>query len=380
MATWASRHIAAAPSVATMTAPRVAAEVGDGDTPHVAVAYQPILDVARGLAAGYQAQARVAASYELDLAAASLLGRDLDGSLTATAAATALAAFATLPRNTFLAVPIGAAVAASAPVRDVLTGFGSLSGIVLDVAGSVEPANADLDAALAEYRDAGAIIAVGGYGAPQPELTNIVRLKPAIIRLGRDWVRGVDNSEAKRSAIELLGTLAGQLDAWILAEGVGTAAELRTLAGLEVPLAQGPFIGAAHQFWPDIAPPVQRTLPQQTASADGVLRGLVQQAYTARDAAAAAAVLPETTGFDVVVVLDDHRRPTSILEQDGGGWCAAEVLAVNVDTPMGDAVARAMLRPRATRFTPLACTDDKGEFLGVLRIEALMTHLADRDT
>ena len=35
-----------------------------------------------------------------------------------------------------------------------------------------------------------------------------------------------------------------------------------------------------------------------------------------------------------------------------------------------------MTRPRATRFTPLACTDDAGRFLGILRIERLMAHLA----
>jgi EAL domain-containing protein (putative c-di-GMP-specific phosphodiesterase class I) len=345
----------------------------------ISVTYQPILDVERGIAAGYQSQAHFEGPRELDMRAPALLDQDSDGLLTASAAATALTAFATLPQNTFVSIPIRCQVASSPHVRSVLNGHGDLGGIVLDITGfTPAAATPELDDALAAYRAAGALLSVGGHGAPQPELTSIVRLKPAIIRLGRDWVRGVDRSEAKRSAIEITGQLAGQLDAWILAEGVSTSAELRALAGLSVPLAQGSFIGEPQQVWPDIEHTARTSLPKPSEQADGVLRGLLQQAYTARDAASAAAVLPETSGFDALVIIDEHRRPTSILEQDGGGtWGASDVLAVNIDTPLADAVARAMSRPRITRFTPLVCTDNAGRFVGILRLERLMAHLAE---
>jgi EAL domain-containing protein (putative c-di-GMP-specific phosphodiesterase class I) len=345
----------------------------------VSVTYQPILDVERGIAAGYQTQAHFEGPRELNVRAPSLLDQDSDGLLTASAAATALTAFSTLPDNTFVSIPIRCQVASSPHVRSVLSRHGDLGGIVLDITGFTSAAaTSELDDALAAYRAAGALLSVGGHGAPQPELTSIVRLKPAIIRLGRDWVRGIDRSEAKRSAIEITGQLAGQLDAWILAEGVSTSAELRSLAGLNVPLAQGSFIGEPQQVWPDIEHTARVSLPKPSARADGVLRGLLQQAYTARDVASAAAVLPETSGFDALVIVDEHRRPTSILEQDGGGaWGASDVLAVNVDTPLADAVARAMSRPRITRFTPLVCTDNAGRFVGILRLERLMAHLAE---
>ena len=355
------------------------------------VSYQPILDVARGTAAGYQAITHSDSRRELRAVDVDGPGHPIMGSPTepaadvrsrtqaaaaAAAARAALEAFPTLPKNTFISVTVPLALLADTCVRDVLGAYRDLSGIVLDIAEfSVVPLEA-VSAALESYRAAGAIIAVGGQGAAQPELTSIVRLKPAIIRLGRAWVRGVDRSEAKRSAIEVTGRLASQLDAWILAEGVTTSAELRALAGLDVPLAQGPFIGEAQQFWPDIERTARTALPSSALPSDGVLRALLQQSYTTTNLAAAQSVLPDTTGFDELVVLDEYRRPTALLEQDTAGeWVPAPVLAVNIDTPVADAVERAMARPRDIRFTPLACTDNAGRFLGVLRIERLMAHL-----
>jgi EAL domain len=206
---------------------------------------------------------------------------------------------------------------------------------------------------------------VGGHRAAQPELASIIRLTPAILRLGRDWIRGVDQSAAKRAAVQIIGQLAGQLDAWILADSVNTAAELRALAGLEVPVAQGPFIGGPQPDWPAVDLSAPRALPSPITGTDGGLRGLMQQAYTATDGAAATAVLPETTGFDVVVVVDEHRRPVSVLEQDAGAkWACWDALTVNIDTPVADAVARATTRPRPSRFSPLVCTDAAGRFWG----------------
>jgi hypothetical protein len=363
----------------------------DGPSVAVTIAYQPIADVARGVVAGYQAQAQFAAAdlpQRLEIAAPSVLGHDLDGTRTASVAARALSAMPTLPPNTFLTVPLGVDVAGSRAVRRVLLGAPSLERVVLDIVGALEPANdgetptdtvVGTTAALERYRAAGALIAVGGYGTAQPELTSIVRLHPSILRLGRDWIRGVDRSSAKRSAVEVIGQLAGQLDAWVLAEGVCTAAELRTLASLGVPLAQGPFVGGAREVWPALDLTAQGVLPRVrhlATAGDAVLAHLVQQTYTATDAASAAAILPETSGFDTVVIVDEHGRPVTVLEQIAAEWDASPVLAINVNTDVREAVQRAVARPRLTRFTPLACTDDAGKFLGILRIERLMNHLA----
>jgi EAL domain-containing protein (putative c-di-GMP-specific phosphodiesterase class I) len=346
-------------------------------SPDVTLSYLPILDVARGTAAGYETVYRSGSAADPDLHVSESTAPGQEGRLAARTVSLALAAAATLPANTFLTVPMAVGVAASAAVRSVLRDHGSLAGVVLDIVGPIGPApDPALEATVATYRAAGALISVGGQGAAQPELTSIVRLKPAVLRLGRDWVRGVDTSKAKHSAVELIGRLADQLDAWILAEGVSTAAELRALAGLAVPLAQGPFIGAAQVGWPQITAHAKTVLPLADKAPDGVLRGLLQPAYTTTDARAA--VLPGQRGFDVVVVVDERRRPSVLLEPDGaGGWTKSDVLTVNVDTPLPDAVRRAMTRPRTARYSPLVCTDEAGRFLGILSIDRLVTHLVD---
>ncbi|GAB2481109.1 EAL domain-containing protein [Jatrophihabitans fulvus] len=346
--------------------------------PRPEVRYIPILDVERGVAAGYQAQVHTDPGRPAPSGPpVAPSGPDRSGETTAHAIRTALAAVPTLPKHTFLTLPVGADVAARPAVRDALASRDSLAGVILDVTGfSAGRPVGDLELALAEYRERGARIAVGGNGAAQPELTSIVRLKPSLLRLGRDWIRGVDSSEAKRSAVEVIGQLAGQLDAWILAEGVTTTAELRSLAGLGVPLAQGPLVGEGRRFWPSADVLAGRALPELTTARGDRLRPLLEQAYTTRDAVAAGSLQPGTIGFDVMVVLDGDQRPTAVLEHSATGWANHDVLVVPVETPVADTVARAMARPRETRFGPLACTDTAGRFLGIVRIERLLAHLS----
>jgi hypothetical protein len=143
-------------------------------------------------------------------------------------------------------------------------------------------------------------------------------------------------------------------------------------------LAQGPFIGEAQAMWPEIGQATRTVLPTAARPTDGVLRALLQQAYTTRSRLAAETVLPDASGFEHVVVIDEDSRPVSLLLQQGtlGEWEPVEVLTVNVDTPVAEAVTRALARPRSTRFSPIACTDAAGRFLGILRIERLMEQLA----
>lgn len=336
------------------------------------VAFSPILDLARGVVAGYQTVAAPVGARRTQDAA-----DDRCSVMTA-----ALAAAGTLPADTFLTVPLGLGASGPGDLEDpalmsALQAHGDLSGVVLDLRDVPEDVGAVPAARLEALRDAGAIVALGGEEAAQPTLRSVIRLRPSVVRLGRAWVEGLEHSAEKRDAIELTGTMAAQLDAWLLAEGLRTAAELRTLSELGVPLAQGPLVGRARRVWQDAATQAHRALPRAGAPAgDGVLRDLIRRAYTTDDVGSACSVLPETVGYEVVVAVDEHRRPQAVLvKDDHGRWQSNEVLTVHVDTPIDDAVARAMARPRSSRFGPLVCTDSAGGFLGVLHLEDLMTHL-----
>jgi predicted signal transduction protein with EAL and GGDEF domain len=235
------------------------------------VVQAPILDVGRSVAAGFQAQLR--GDTWRGGKRRSVLDRDADGSMTAAVLAIALAERPGLPTDTFMSLPLGTYVATSAAVRDVLLTQPDLDDVVLDVTGSLRwVPGPELESAVAAFRRVGARIAVGGDGVAQPELTCIVSLRPAIIRLGRDWVRDIDHSKAKRTGVEIIARLAGELGASILAEGVTTAAELRALVDLGVPLAQGPLIGATDSGWPEIRD-AARTAPRLDVAAEGASSG-----------------------------------------------------------------------------------------------------------
>jgi EAL domain-containing protein (putative c-di-GMP-specific phosphodiesterase class I) len=335
----------------------------------VTVLHQPILDVARGTAAGYHAVAEVSRGRLADpVLRWAVTMRTIDAALTAAA---------TLPTNTFISVPVPLDLVGDPAVRSRLADHGQLGGVVLDVTDFSSDSVSRAVPALDDYRAAGARIAVGGRDDAQPELGSIVRLRPAVIRLGAAWTRGIDTHPSRRAAIEVTGQLAGQLDAWILADAVETAAELRVLAQLGVPLARGPFIGAAGPVWSAIPAAARTALPPSTRTVDGVLRSLLQQAYTTRHPEAARAVLAESTGFEHVVVIDEAQHPVALLHHANGGYEPVEVLAVNVDTSVTDAVSRAMARPADRRFSPICCTDDAGRFVGILRMERLVAHLVD---
>lgn len=332
----------------------------------LAVGFVPVLNVARGSAAGYQAVALN------DTGTAAPVPERTVAIVDA-----ALAAFPALPTNTFMSIPVPLHLLGERSIRARLRAHGDLAGIVLDITDFTPSIDGVVEATLAKLRGAGALISVGGRETAQPELGSIVRLRPSIVRLGKAWIEGLDQSAVKRSAIEVTGRLTAQLDAWILAEEVSSAAELRALSELGVPLAQGPFIGSAQPAWSSVRPDAHAVLPRaERLLGAGTLRELVQQTYTSSSRTAAQAVLPGASGYESVMVIDDHHRPVELLSRDtAGAWQATEIMTVNVDTPVPDAVTRAMARPTERRFTPLVCTDAAGRFVGMLKIEHLIARL-----
>lgn len=357
-----------------MTAPPQHKEAGPSDPDVVVtIAHQPILDVARGTAAGYHAVATVPHGMLLDevdrrVVAVQLIDAALDASTT-------------LPVNTFTSVPLPLDLAGLPGIRARLAAHGSLAGVVLDVTDFDSDSVAAAEPALRAYRQAGARIAVGGRDDTQPELGSIVRLRPSIIRLGAAWTQGIDTHASRRTAIEVTGQLAGQLDAWILADAVATSGELSTLAQLGVPLARGPFIGGPGPAWPATSAASRRALPAPAAAAApaaGRLRAFLQPAYTTREDLRELLTDPGAEGVACVVVVDDFERPVALAQRSADGrWTPSDVLTVNVDTSVTDVVGRAMARPGEQRLAPAACTDDEGRLLGVVRVERLVTHLAD---
>jgi EAL domain-containing protein (putative c-di-GMP-specific phosphodiesterase class I) len=342
--------------------------------------YQPIVDLARGAVVGYEALARFAPGTAIGteqwFATARELGRVAE--LEAAALRSALVHRADLPVNTFLTVNLGPDVLDHPAVREVLAAEVSLAGVVVEL---TEHARIDsyaaLEPAIDRLRGAGAMLAIDDAGSGYAGLQHLVTLRPDIIKLDRGLIAGVDRDEAKRALVEMVGTFASRIDAWLLGEGVETRAELETLTRLGVPLAQGYYLGRPAEPWSRVdggSAAFVRSLHQPDATP--TLRSLLEEVPTTVDAVEAAAEA-ERARHDHVMLVDVHGRAVAAFGTTGTLLSVHHaLLQVNVDTPVSQAAQRALTRAPERRFRPLVCTDDAGRFVGMVRMERVVGFLA----
>jgi EAL domain-containing protein (putative c-di-GMP-specific phosphodiesterase class I) len=96
-----------------------------------------------------------------------------------------------------------------------------------------------LNAALAKLRDQGIRIAVDDAGSDFAGLSQILELPPEFIKLDMATVRDIDSDPVKATLAESLMNFAQQLHATVVAVGVETESERKTLLGLGVHVGQG---------------------------------------------------------------------------------------------------------------------------------------------
>lgn len=350
---------------------------GDG----LSSAFQPIVDVARGVTVGYEALARFDGWSEHRpaawFAAARAHGRRLD--LEVAALRSGLRARDDLPPNCFLSINVSPDLLVEERVRAVWRDQGDLAGVVVELTEQAPiESYASLAGDLAALRAAGALVAVDDAGAGYAGLRHLLALRPAIIKLDRELVCDVDVDEAKRALVEMVGTFADRIDAWLLAEGIERTDELDALARLGVPLAQGYLLARPAAPWADIDEHLARRLvARHAAPATGTVRDLVEPVPTAGTVGAAAALFA-CDRTRTVVVVDAHDRPQVLYTPDQlylGG--TERGLRVNVDTAVRAALERALTRDPAHRYEPLLCTDAAGRFLGVVRCERMIRAVLD---
>ncbi len=211
-----------------------------------AVAWQPIVDLARGAVVGFEALARFPAPPQEppDRWFTAAAERGMSARLEARVLARALDAAGQLPADTFLTVNVDPGQLADAAVRDVLADREPLHDVVVEItghAGLVEHPGA-LNA-VDWLREVGARIAVDDAGADHADLRALLQLTPELVKIDRRLVAGCDREPARRALIRTVGQFASDLDALVVAEGVEHPAQLEVLADLGVPLAQGFLLG-----------------------------------------------------------------------------------------------------------------------------------------
>lgn len=98
-----------------------------------------------------------------------------------------------------------------------------------------------------EARDAygklGFQFALDDTGAGYASLEAVAELAPEFIKVDRAFVRGIDEDPVRQTILRALQTLASDLGARIVGEGLDTLEELRTLGSLGIPFGQGWLFG-----------------------------------------------------------------------------------------------------------------------------------------
>ena len=249
-------------------------------TSAIRIVFQPVVELATGRPAGYEALAR----FESDTprgpdewfaqAHRVGLGEELEG-----LALRAALGVPGRPEGTFLALNISPRALLSAPVRAALPQ--DLTGIVVELTEhELFGAAGELETELTALRARGARVALDDAGAGYAGLQQIIRVAPDILKLDRALVHGAHADTSRQALLEALIGFAGTTGAAVCAEGVEDLDDVRALVELDVTYAQG--YGLARP-----GPPWASPSPEATAAGEAEIRSGLRLSTTPRGMAGA---------------------------------------------------------------------------------------------
>jgi diguanylate cyclase (GGDEF)-like protein len=216
--------------------------------------FQPVLELATGRVAGYEALARMPdgplrpPDQWFNQAHRAGLGPALEA-----AALRAALRSNGRPEHTFLAVNVSPGALLTPDVRAALPD--DLSGIVVELTEhELFSSDAALDRELAELRSRGARIALDDAGNGYAGLQQIIRVEPDILKLDRSLVDGVHDDPHRFALLQALISFASTTRAAVCAEGVESLEDLAVLAGMDVTYAQGWALARPDASWVEVAP------------------------------------------------------------------------------------------------------------------------------
>jgi diguanylate cyclase (GGDEF)-like protein len=229
------------------------------------IVFQPVLELATGRPAGYEALMRIDAEPQRGpdewLAQAHRAG--LGDQLEALAITKALQSPGR-PDTAFLALNVSPRALLSDPVQDALPD--DLGAIVIELTEhEIFGAEGELESALADVRRRGARVALDDAGAGYAGLQQLIRVAPDILKLDRALVHGAHADPSRQALLEALIGFAADTGAAVCGEGVEDLEDLEALVALDVTYAQGYGIARPGADWP--APK-----PEATAAAAADIR------------------------------------------------------------------------------------------------------------
>ena len=341
--------------------------------------YQPVVDLQRGVAAGYESLVRFGGrlnwSPDRWFSAADQLGRKLE--LEMLVASSVLAARPILPQNCFLAVNASPALLLSEQWDELLHRSSSLAGVVVEIT-EQDPITdyVAIQKKMSSIRAKGGMVAVDDVGSGYASLKHVMEVRPDFLKLDRGFIGGCHLDPARKALIEMIGTIARRLDAWIIAEGVETRPELEQLIVLDVSLAQGYHLGRPAPRMEPVSEHIQHAITKlvEARKGAGTINCAMERCPIHQSREHARQHLDQFPADFLVMAVDMWSRPQVLFERHPllGVRSLSSLLKVQIDSGLGDVLHRALARQEQFRFDPIAVINERGEFQGVVRMDRLL--------
>lgn len=220
---------------------------------HLRTAFQPILQVASGEVFGFEALSRISGETAFGNIAELFPFAEKIGQLYPIETICRRIAIISSPKvlkpSELLFLNINPQILAdpdfaSGQTQKLLQDEGlSPSKVVLEITeGSAIDDFSTFRQALAHYRSQGYLIALDDVGAGYSSLQSIAELHPDFLKMDRSLISGVNSDPIKWSMLEAFVTFSKRIGCRVLAEGVETEEEMRTVVQLGVDYVQGYYV------------------------------------------------------------------------------------------------------------------------------------------
>lgn len=364
----------------------------------IRILVQPIVDLATGNVRAYEALARFAVNGDgsplrwFRMATRAGLRAELE--LACLERALALAQ--TRPHGTRFSVNLSPEILERDEVRALLEAQGDLKGLVLEVTenGVVEDYER-LQVLLEPLYERGLVLAVDDFGAGRANMHHVTALRPRFLKIDRSLVSDLDREPQKVALIEALARYAERIGSYLVAEGVERRGELEQLVAIGVTLAQGYYLATPGPPWPQ--PAVELAPARQPKGVESPSETLVVPVPASTRALELYERLAKEPGLIAFAVVDRQNRVLGLITRNAlllklsarfGFSLYGERPAIQVadrefvfaraDTPRPEIIARALARPRPSRFDPIVVLDERDEMRGYLTMESLLEEAALR--
>ncbi len=248
----------------------------------LSMAFQPIVELASGRRAGFEALLRGPRGTALSMpealfARGHTLSNEVLRQLDLACVDSALRSGRALPQGSQLFINIQAGTM-SLDGSELFSLMDALEvdpkSVVLEISESFDGEHARAIAkCLVPFRRRGIRLALDDVGVRYPWLYHLLHLEPEWVKVDRSFVKGVHRNPRMAEILVGLRDLAHRLGARVIAEGVEGLEDKRAIADLGIPFAQGFHFGkpAAAESWLDGAE--RRSLWKRPVDAIHVRRG-----------------------------------------------------------------------------------------------------------